>query len=266
MTRRLSLLTFLSIALITSTAMAGKLSSKAARSRQAAPTTLSHPDAHKTNLQLSSFSAINANGNIDLYIHGTRHHDSVTITGITNPKLAWVTNGVLYINGNENRTRVDVGVHDLRHLVVAGNTQVVGRKLRSNGLTLFDTSARDIYLYGTLNLNWLNANATGNLYAAFINSHKLIVNDAGPGTVRLGGTATLMRASVSNSARLYAQYLRAQDVMIETGQSATAAVFPLGGLQAFAYGESNIYYYHTPGSINRSSFDHANVLQLDWRS
>lgn len=236
--------------------------------------------------QLFPFYAIDASGPIDLYIHGSKPYQSVTllndpgmIATKTAPKkgtaknrrpILWVDNGVLYIHntgqkGNLEPLEVEVNVKSLNALFLDGNVHVEGDHITSAGMIINDNSSNSVTLNGKMHLNWLNVQNSGNIDISWVDSDLLLMNGSGSGAIRLAGIAQQMRARLNHQQRYAGQYLRVKDLMVETQQYSAASVFAIDTLEAFAYGHSNIYYFHTPNSLNRLTQQSANVLQADWR-
>ncbi|MDF1795086.1 MAG: DUF2807 domain-containing protein [Coxiellaceae bacterium] len=239
------------------------------------------PASRDQTFQLSPFYAIVANGNIDLFIHGSKAYQSVTLQnyhdyvnrGKKNKQevpVLWVDNGVLYID-NENwmnkgeTMHIDVNVKDLNGLFVTGNILVVGDHIISNGMAIDDDSTRNVNLDGKMTVNWLNSRGSGNIDIGWIQSHHMQMLGTGSGMIRLAGVVHDMRVRLYNKQQYAGQYLRTNNLMVATREHADASVFANNTLETFAYDWSNIFYYTTPNSLNRMTVQSGNVMQADWR-
>ncbi len=239
------------------------------------------PASRDQTFQLRPFYAIVANGNMDLFIHGSKAYQSVTLQnyhdyvarGKKNKQkvpVLWEDNGVLYIDNedwmNKGETmHIDVNVKDLNGLFVTGNVLVVGDHIISNGMAIDDGSTRNMFLDGKMTVNWLNSHGTGNIDVSWIQSHHMQMLATGTGRIRLAGVVHDMRARVYKHQLYQGQYLRVNNLMIATRDNSTADVFANNTLETFAYDWSNIYYYTTPNSLNRMTVQSGNVMQADFR-
>jgi prepilin-type processing-associated H-X9-DG protein len=239
-----------------------------------------HPHYAEQSFQLPPFYAISATGNVNLFVHGKKPYQKVSLTGYlgalkagnrynTRPVI-WVDHGVLYID-NEDWLRdgetmeITIDTNYLNALFLDGHINVYGDHIRSTGMVIDDNSSGDVHLDGKMVLNWLNARGSGNIYVSWVDSPLLLMSGTGSGIVRLSGVADQMRVRLFNHMRYAGQYLRVKNLMISTEQMAAANVFAINTMEAFAYDFSNIYYFHTPHSLNRLTRESGNVLQADWR-
>jgi hypothetical protein len=239
--------------------------------------------AHMSNhglkkLMVGSFSAVSLEGNLDVTIHGRARYAKVSVKTQENLRpsvhlpasarpVVWVSHDVLHINnrGSSQVMHVVLNMPSIKALYADGAVQITSDHLKSRGLVFFDNSSRDIYLNGMLKVNEVATHGSGNVYIRWVDSNVLTLEDSGSGVVRMGGVAKTLRARLLNYAKFDGQFLRANDVMIQTIGGSAAKVFPVYALQAFAYGYSNVFFYHMPLSLNRMTMGSANVLQAGWR-
>jgi hypothetical protein len=229
-------------------------------------------------LSVGSFDAVNATGNVDLTIHGRVRSSSASVKthetlmpDATAPKNAtpvfWVRHRTLYINNPNAATPLYVVLNmpRIRALMATGSVHVVSDHLKSRGFVLNDNSSRDVFLSGIMDVDKVAVHGSGNVYVRWVQSQLLQVNSNGTGMIRMAGVARDLRVRLYGNARFEGQYLRANDVMVRTAEVASANVFPVKALQAFAYDYSNVFFYHSPISLNRMTMQSGNILQAGWR-
>lgn len=236
---------------------------------------------NKQEFQLSPFYAIVANGDLDLFVHGSKPYQSVELENyqelLTHGRktkqqrpVLWVDNGVLYID-NENwmhdgqPMHININVKDLNGLFLTGNIMVVGDHITSNGMVIDDDSTRNVYLDGVMTLNWLNSRNKGDIDVAWVRGNNFQMLGTGSGLIRLAGAVHNMHVRLYNKQKYAGQFLRTDDLMIQTRDDAEANVFARNSQESYAYDWSNIFYFTTPRSINRMTEGSGNILQADWR-
>ena len=74
----------------------------------------------------------------------------------------------------------------------------------------------------------------------------------------------MVRAKLKNHSFLDARYLRTGHTWIKTDDYAQAKVIASASVQSYPQNYSNVYYYKTPGLINRVNSNSGNTLQLGW--
>lgn len=135
---------------------------------------------------------------------------------------------------------------DLRCVDVSGSANLTILGIKSNQLTVRDSSAGKVNLFGEMVLQRVDHTGEGPLSIYWINSTDIKVLDSGHGRVFLAGVGVLLDAVLSDHAYLDAKYLRVNRAFINTRDTARADVWTSCTLSALATGASNIYFYHDP--------------------
>ena len=167
-------------------------------------------------------------------------------------------------NGQATPTKITVTVANLSRLVVSGNTKVQSSKVNFPSIDVIDESSGSVNLLGEYGLKHLTVSGTGPIQIHWLKSKRLSVHAVGTAQIKLAGVANNVYASLYNSAKLNARYLRAKTVNVKTYQNSVATVTPLQLLNAFAFDKSSVFYYKYPKSKNQVTNIEGHVLQLGW--
>lgn len=102
----------------------------------------------------------------------------------------------------------------------------------------------------------------GKIAFFWLASDKVTVRSNKNGVVYLAGQTYRLFANLADHAYLDAKYLRTNQVMVQTEDSARADVLPLDSLRASTIDSSIVGYYHRPPDFQINSEDSSNVLFL----
>ncbi len=225
------------------------------------------------------FNAIETDGDFDIQIH-TSPTNRVQIERTDCYLDTWVEGGVLHLvllpppNAKPDANTKDVPVMplepihvtvwmpELQSLTLNGTTSVMGDPIYSQWLNIDSEGQSHIILRGLLNVNKLIIHGASDVSLRWVKSHHLVVRGYDSSEIFVAGTADILDAKLVDDSHLDARYLRSHTVLVETEDSATANVLPLNSLNAFASGNSNIYYYKTPNYQLADTEFMGNVLQL----
>lgn len=235
----------------------------------------SSPHFVKHAMKVSPFDAINAQGYFNVVVVRSKKPSKkpkVTISGYpSEPIKVHVSHHTLYLKspwhpipGFNRPEVVTVYTNQLKGLTVAGPTSVRAMDLRSNGLDVKSSGTGNILLRGDIKLNQIQQRGHNQISIRWVNSSTIHINSKGSGSIRLAGVAKALFARLRNNATLHTQYLRTHYVQVQTKNEASAYVCPIETLRAFAFDDSNIYYYKYPKNITRQSIQSGNILQMAW--
>lgn len=221
---------------------------------------------------MASFTQIDSIGHFNITIKPitSSSQNSFVITSplANNAQVyAVINNGALFLRQSPeypNPINVTVYMNKLTALNVFGDTNVFGDRVRGSSLRINANTNGDITLNGSimlreadiagatqLNLSWVYGNAA-DLYE-FDNAY-----------MNISGNIDTVRAKLRNHSFLDARYLRTRHTWIKTNDYAQAKVIASASVQSYPQNYSNIYYYKTPGLINRVNSNSGNTLQLGW--
>ncbi len=172
-------------------------------------------------------------------------------------------NGTLYIHGSGGAP-FQVGAPQLDQLITQGPSLIEGQ-IFSQGLSIQSEGTSQIKLTGMVNLQHLSSSGQSKVMLYWVNSPTLALAARNSSLVELAGVVGVLHASLSNNAQLKAQYLRAQEAVVQAQDHAYAGVLAIQALRAFAIEESNIFYFKYPRYLNDYSQNSGNVLQVAWR-
>jgi len=159
---------------------------------------------------------------------------------------------------------VQIAVPDLKTLLVSGNATVFTTNFTATDLTIIAKNNSSLNLAGQLRISKILQQGNGRIDIGWISSNNLQIESAANGPIHLAGVANKVFAKLTHSAQLDCRYLRAEDLSIFTTDNATAHVFALKSLEAFAVNKSNIFYYKRPKHLTVVTKNSGNVLKLDW--
>lgn len=180
-----------------------------------------------------------------------------------------MVNHVIYINAPKNGPTQTVLLwgNYINGIFLTGNASLNAEKLDSRMLYVTLSGHSNLRIRGVVTLAQLLDSSSGLTDIRWVRGKQILLQSTGNGTIRLAGVTQLLNAKVFGRGTLDAKFLRANDVLVHTGQLSFAQVTPVNSLAAFAQGESNIYYFKTPLThLNRDSIFAGNVLQMGyWR-
>lgn len=231
------------------------------------------PEYVSTEPTSGGFNQVDVNGYVDVIIRQSGQSSVVTTSASVNPVNTRVSNHRLYIEApgwssqlqSIKRPVVSVNLPELTKLVVNGQANVAGTNLHSHGLTIEANGSGKIKLIGMINLKNIQQTGQNRLYLRWIDSDTLTVTSTDAGFIYLGGIAKTVYARLYHRATFNAEYLRANTMQVQTNDYASAFVYPVTTLRAFANDNGNIYYYAYPYHMTRSTSQSGNVLQMAWR-
>lgn len=216
----------------------------------------------------SAVNAINANGFFELLIKNSKRSQVRVSTTNFKPVKVYVSHHILFLKtlwkpyGLNKRPVVTVQIPNLKQLTVNSLVNVKSTRLQARGLTIEAHGSGQIQLAGMLKVNRIDQSGANHINLRWIKSNQLFVKSTGDGHIKLAGVARSLYARLDGHSVLNTRYLRTRFIHVQTKNHATASVDPLTSLRAFAFGNSNIYYYKIPKNITRSSSQSGNVLHI----
>ncbi len=227
--------------------------------------TSNHPLVYQ---YLPPYNAIDVHGPAKVVINYSSRAPAVVLSGGSPQTLPPVPVSVydrtLTINSRNQPVFVTINTtQPINSITVHDNASVQAARLNSQGLVVnvLDQGSVSIGRAGAIRAIWNNSSQTMTING--INSRSIMVGGNGKGRIVLSGTTRSLEAKLSDSFCLEAQRLKAYEVHIMTRDDALAYVCPTHGLYAFAYNNSDIYYYVIPGQLVRETRMSGNVLRLD---
>ena len=238
------------------------------------PELVSAPRFVKHSVKVPAFDAINAEGYFNVVIVNSQSSKkpTVNITGYpAEPIKVRVSHHTLYLKspahpipGFNHREIVTVTTNHLKGLTVAGPTSVRAVDVHSNGLVIHSSGTGNILLRGKIKLNRIKQSGHNQINLRWVDSSTVYIDSKGSGSIRLAGVAKVLYTRLSGNATLHAQYLRTHYVQVQTKNQSEAYVCPTNTLRAFAFDNSNVYYYKYPRNITRHGTRSGNILQMAW--
>lgn len=222
---------------------------------------------------LPFFERLNADGAMTVTLMTGAHPDFTVSSNVPQAVTAQVRNGTLYLQrktGVQTTTpiKVQVWIKSLTNITAAHDSMINANNLNSTTpLTLQVSTNASLYLLGTLNVQNIMVDDAGDVTLRWVDSDQLHIQGTGSGRIQLAGTAQTLNARLSGGVQLDAPYLRSKRAYVQTRDQAQASILAQHTLSAFAYDQSNIYYYKIPEQqLTRDSVMAGNVLQMqDWR-
>lgn len=226
------------------------------------------------------FNSIETDGDFDIQIHTSRTN-RVLIQQTASDIDSRVEGGVLHlvvIPPPEDKTakhsdeppmpmepiKVTVWMPELQTLHLNGTDSVMGDPIYSQWLNIEGEGQSHVILRGLINVNKINIHGASDVSLRWVQSQHLIVRGYDTSEIFLAGTADVLDAKLMDDAHLDARYLRSHTVLVQTEGGAKANVLALNSLNAFASGDSNIYYYKSPRYQLAQTEFMGNVLQLGY--
>lgn len=221
-------------------------------------------------LKLAAFDGVEVSQSINVTMIGGQKHHVVELLG--KPEaiaqvLATVDHGILKLTSADAKgnVRVRMLINTLNRLTLSDTSQVAGTNIHSKGLVIRDSSSGKLRLRGIFPVKQIDQSGNGEIDLQWLNSQEIVVDLRDKAKLRLAGVASELYAKLSDQAELDAIGLRTKHLWVRTQQIAVARVLPVDSLKAFANDQSNIFYYKTPGQLQRDTSESGNVLQADSR-
>lgn len=218
--------------------------------------------------QLPPFDAIDVHGPAKVIINHNSRGPAVTIKGAPPGTLpippVLVDNRTLMINSRNQPVVVIVNTtQPLRSITVHDSASVWANNVNSPGLVVSTMDNSAVHLNHAGALRMVQNNSSQDMAISGIDSRSIVVYGYGTGRVRLSGKTRSLEAKLGDQFCLEAQDLHADTVHIMTHDKALAYICPIHAMYAFAYDNSNIYYYLIPGQLVRETRISGNVLKLN---
>ena len=177
-----------------------------------------------------------------------------------------VKDGTLYLHTDEEEatTKVTVGLHRLHRLIVDGAASVHTKQLTSSSLSIDANTSGRIELAGMFTLNRILSSGSGSIQIQWVDSPRLRIDGSGQSHIRLAGVVNSVEMRLRDESEFHGQYLRVDRMFIQTKKDALAKLLVNNSLRAFAYDNSNIYYYKRPAELTEFTAGSGNILQLGW--
>lgn len=234
------------------------------------PATAVAPATATASTAVPPFSAISVQGPVKVVLIGGQKRQSTTL--LASPKdggklTMAVENQVLIIRAPEGSKKflLKVGTaQPLTAIDASGSANVWGKDIHSNGLNITADGNSVVYLRGKhIAVNNIQTTSNNTMDIANIDSNYLNLEDHGNGRTTLVGKTNVFNANVTHNAKVDARKLRTNDLRVQTHNESLAHVFPVTAMYAFAYDDSNIYYYNLPSTTAMASTaESGNVLEI----
>lgn len=178
-----------------------------------------------------------------------------------------VSENTLYLKADESAqmTSAKVNIGELNHLIVDGQAAVSSSHINSTSLSIDANSSGSIALMGMVNLDRILSSGSGDIHIQWVNSSRLRIDGSSKSKFTLAGVASTVELRLKDESLFEGQYLRIDDVFVQTRDYATAKLLVNNSLRGFAYDHSNIYYYKRPSEITEYTSGSGNILQLQWK-
>lgn len=231
---------------------------------------LPSPQATRPLQKLADFTTVSVRGPIKLLIEPaqTGQGNSLQIVGEqSSPVSVNVSDGSLYLKAEEaaKMTEAKLVIAQLNHLIVDGNATVISHNLNSTSLSIDADTSGSIDLMGMINLDRILNSGSGNIHVQWVDSPRLRIDIRDKGKVTLAGVAGTVELRLKDQSQFEGQYLRIDDIFVQTRDYSVAKLLVNNSLRGFAYDHSNIYYYKRPAEITEYTSGSGNILQLQWR-
>lgn len=228
------------------------------------------PQASQQAQQLPDFTTISVRGPIKLIIIPTApgQQNSFQINGEQRSPISInVSEDTLYLKADESAkmTSATVAVSQLNHLIVDGAATVSSNHLNSNSLSIDANTSGSIDLMGMVNLDRILSTGSGDIHIQWVDSSRLRIDGSNKSKFHLAGVAGTVELRLKDESQFEGQYLRIDDIFIQTRDYSVAKLLVNNSLRGFAYDHSNIYYYKRPAEMTEYTSGSGNILQLQWR-
>lgn len=227
------------------------------------------PQITKLPERLTDFHTISVNGPIRMSLETVKTGED-NFAQITSEQYSPVTMTVkddtLYLQASSapSPTAVTVGVKELNQLIVDKEASVSGSPFSSKSLSIDAHTSGTIQLSGMINLVRLLSTGSGFIEIQWVDSPQLRIDASGLSKIQLAGVANAVEMRLTDNSQFQGQYLRVNQISIQTKNNAQAKLLVTDNLRAFAYDNSNIYYYKRPNSLTEYTSSSANIIQLNW--
>lgn len=231
---------------------------------------LPSPKATRLPQKLGDFTAISVRGPVSLTLEQPTEGEQnfFQMTGEqSNPVSVSIKNGTLYIQSSSDSTRVTrarVGVARLNQLIVDEGASVNSRQFTSPSLSIDANTHGTIELFGMITLDRILSSGSGSIHIQWIDSPRLRIDGSNQSQIHLAGIAGAVEMRLRDQSQFMGQYLRIDQIFIQTKDFSTAKLRVNNSLRAFAYDHSTIYYYKKPGELTEFTAGSGNILQLGW--
>jgi Putative auto-transporter adhesin, head GIN domain len=227
------------------------------------------PQPTKMVQKLVDFKTISVRGPIKLMLEQSTAEagNFLQIVGEQqSPVSVSVKNDTLYLQAepSDQPSTVRVGVHQLYQLIVDGGASVSGQPLNSTSLSIDANTSGNIELRGMINLDRILSAGSGLVSVQWIDSPQLRVDGSDHSQIQLAGVAGAVEMRLRDESLFQGQYLRIDRIFVQTKDFSTAKLLVNDSLRAFAYDQSNIYYYKRPAQMTEFTAGSGNILQLGW--
>jgi hypothetical protein len=231
---------------------------------------LPSPQATKPTQKLANFTHISVRGPIKLTLEQAQggQGNSFQIEGEQkSPVSVNVSDGTLYLKAEEaaNITSAKVVVSELNQLIVDGSASVISHHFNSTSLSIDANTSGSIDLMGMVNLDRILSSGSGSIHIQWVDSPRLRIDIRDKGKVTLAGVAGTVELRLKDQSQFEGQYLRIDDIYVQTRDYSVAKLLVNNSLRGFAYDHSSIYYYKRPAEITEYTSGSGNILQLKWR-
>lgn len=228
------------------------------------------PQATKSSQKLPDFTTISVRGPIKLMIEqpAQGQSNSFRIKGEQHSPISVnVSENTLYLKADESAksTSAKVEVAELNHLIVDGGAAVSSSHLNTTSLSIDANTSGPIDLMGMVNLDRILSSGSGDIHIQWVNSSRLRIDGSSKSKFTLAGVAGSVELRLKDESQFEGQYLRIDDIFVQTRDYSTAKLLVNNSLRGFAYDHSNIYYYKRPSEITEYTSGSGNILQLQWR-
>lgn len=237
----------------------------------AAEITLPSPQATQLPQKLIDFNAISVRGPIHLILErpAENQQNFFQLEGKPgNPVTFTVKNGTLYVEANDSKsnqpTTAKVGVNQLNQLMVDDGASISSQSLTSTSLSIDANTSGNIDLLGMITLERLLSAGTGSINIQWIDSPRLRIDGSNNSKIQLAGVAGTVEMRLRDNSQFKGQYLRIDQIFVQTKDFSSAKLLVNDSLRAFAYDHSNIYYYKKPTELTEFTAGSGNILQLGW--
>ena len=230
---------------------------------------LPSPQATKMPEKLVDFNGISVRGPVTVSLEQSAAdtQNFFQLTGEQqSPVSVTVKDSTLYIQADESArpTTVRVGVTQLNRLMVDGNASIISRQFTSSSLSIDANTSGSIELLGMITLDRILSSGSGPIHIQWIDSPRLRIDGSGKSHIQLAGVAGAVEMRLRDQSQFQGQYLRIDQIFIQTKDFSSAKLLVNNSLRAFAYDHSSIYYYKRPAELTEFTAQSGNILQLGW--
>lgn len=235
----------------------------------AADSPLPSPQVTQIPQKLGVFTGISVRGPIQLVLEQTNDSQEnflQFVEGQHSPTSFSVKNDILYLQADNTTapTLIKVGVAELHQLMVDDGASVKSSQLTSSSLSIDANTSGSIELLGMITLEQVLSSGSGAIHVQWVDSPSLRVEGSGHSLIQLAGIAGSVEMRLRDSSQFQGQYLRIDQIFVQTKDYSSAKLLVNNSLRAFAYDHSNVYYYKKPAELTEFTAGSGNILQLGW--